>query len=149
MVDFITDHYLIIKSLHIIFVTFWMAGMFYLPRLYVYHATAKPGSELDLTLQVMERRLLKIIINPMIFLSIFFGLLLWFIPGVGLGSGVWSYLKLLLVFFLLAYHGFLSYCRKRFVHNQNTYTDRFFRLINEVPPIIFIVIVFLVVLKPF
>ena len=149
MVDFITNHYLVIKSLHIIFVTFWMAGMFYLPRLYVYHAKAKPGSELDLTLQVMEKRLLKIIINPMIFLSILFGFLLWFIPGVGLGSGLWSYLKLLMVFFLLAYHGFLSYCRKRFVQNQNTYTDRFFRLINEVPPIIFIIIVFLVVLKPF
>lgn len=149
MIDFLSEYYLTIKALHLIFVTFWMAGMFYLPRLYVYHTKAKPGSDLDLTLQVMEKRLLKIIINPMIFLSLFFCVLLWLIPGVGLGSGYWSCVKLILVFFLLAYHGFLSYYRKRFILNQNTYTDKFFRLINEIPPILFIIIVFLVVLKPF
>ncbi len=147
--DFLSENYLWIKCFHLIFVTFWMAGLFYLPRLYVYHTQAKPGSDQDKLFQLMEKRLLKIIINPMIFLSLFFGVLLFLTPGVVSFSEGWFHLKLLLVFFLLAYHGFLAYCRKQFTQNKNKYTETFFRVINEIPPIIFIIIVVLVIIKPF
>lgn len=147
--EFLLEYYLIIKAGHLIAVTFWMAGLFYLPRLYVYHVGAKKDGELDKTLQIMEKRLLKIIINPMIFISFFLGGLLWLMPGVVLSGSGWFHLKLLFVVFLLAYHGFLSYCRKRFINHSNPYTETFFRVINEIPPTIFIFIVILVILKPF
>jgi putative membrane protein len=147
--DFLLENYLWIKSFHIIAVTFWMAGLFYLPRLYVYHVSVKPGSDQDHLFQLMERRLLKIIINPMIFLSLFFGFLLYLIPGIVDLSDGWFHLKMLLVFFLLAFHGFLAYCRKQFIRKKNKYSETFYRIVNEIPPILFIIIVILVILKPF
>ncbi len=149
MSDWLLAHYPTLKALHLVFVTFWMAGLFYLPRLYAYHATLLPGSDTDRLFQTMERRLLKIIINPMIFLTIFFGVLLALTPGVVDYSAYWFHLKMLLVFFLLVYHGFMAYCRKRFLASKNNYTSKFYRIINEIPPIIFVFIVFIVILKPF
>ncbi len=140
------DTYLIIKSLHIIFVIAWMCGLFYLPRLFVYHTKAQIGSELDLTLQIMERKLLKIIMNPAMILSFIFGF--WLIHLIGF-SGGWLHLKTTLVLALAGFHGFLSKCRKDFAAGKNKHSEKFYRIINEVPTILMIAIVFLVILKPF
>lgn len=138
--------YLVIKSLHIISVIAWMAGMFYLPRLFVYHTRAVKGGELDETLKIMERKLLRIIINPAMILTFIFGF--WLIHFTGFSSG-WLHAKLTLVILLSAFHGFLSKCRKNFEKGQNKYSEKFYRIINEVPTVIMIAIVFLVILKPF
>lgn len=138
--------YPIIKSLHIIFVIAWMCGLFYLPRLFVYHTKAKSGSELDLTLQIMEQKLLRIIMNPAMILSFIFGF--WLIHLVGF-SGGWLHLKITLVLALAGFHGFLSKCRKDFLKGQNQRSEKFYRIINEVPTLLMIAIIFLVVLKPF
>lgn len=140
------DIYLIIKSLHIISVIAWMAGMFYLPRLFVYHTKAIKGGELDETLKIMERKLLRIIINPAMILSFIFGF--WLIYYIGF-SGGWLHAKLFLVILLSAFHGFLSRWRKDFEKGENKKSEKFYRIINEVPTLLVIGIVFLVVLKPF
>ena len=138
--------YPIIKSLHIIFVIAWMCGLFYLPRLFVYHTNAKIGGELDQTLQIMERKLLRIIMNPAMILSFVFGF--WLIHQVGF-SGGWLHLKLALVLAMAGFHGFLAKCRKDFLNGKNKHSEKFYRVINEVPTLLMIVIVFLVILKPF
>lgn len=142
------DSYLIVKSLHIISVISWMAGMLYLPRLYVYHAGAVPGSEMDLTFQTMERRLLRFIINPAMIATFLFGIVLVAQLGVA-GLGGWFHAKILLVVLLTVLHGLFSIWRKAFVAGKNTHSARFYRLINEVPTVAMIAIVFLVVVKPF
>lgn len=147
--EFLLEYYLWIKACHLIVVTFWMAGVFYLPRLFVYHTQVSPGSDQDALFQVMEKKLLRYIINPMIFLTIFFGTLLVLIPGVVDFSDGWFHVKMLLVVFLLAFHGFCSYCRKQFTLSKNTYSETFYRIVNELPPTLFIIIVILVILKPF
>jgi len=149
MSDFLTEYYLVIKSLHIIFVISWMAGMFYLPRLFVYHADAEIGSELSETFKIMERRLLKIIINPALVLTLLTGVALLSVPGILTHPLGWIHLKLFLVFILLGYHGFLSKTVRVFKDDLNTKGNRFYRFLNEVPPLIMIAIVFLVVIKPF
>jgi putative membrane protein len=138
--------YLIIKSLHIIFIISWMCGLFYLPRLFVYHTKANKGGELDKNLQIMEKKLLRIIMNPAMILSFIFGL--WLIHFVGL-SGGWLHLKIALVLCLVGFHGFLSRCRKNFETGKNQHSEKFYRIINEVPSLLMILIVFLVILKPF
>lgn len=140
------DLYLIIKSLHIISVIAWMAGMFYLPRLFVYHTGAQKGGELDETLKIMERKLLRIIINPAMILTFIFGF--WLIYYIGF-SGGWLHAKIFLVLVLAGFHGFLAKCRKDFEKGENKRTEKFYRIINEVPTLLAIIIVFLVVLKPF
>lgn len=120
--------------------------MFYLPRLFVYHTKAVVGGELDLTLKIMERKLLRIIINPAMILSFIFGG--WLIYFIGF-SGGWLHAKLFLVVLLSAFHGFLAKCRKDFEKGQNKHSEKFYRIINEVPTVIMIAIVFLVILKPF
>lgn len=137
--------YLIVKSLHIISVISWMCGMLYLPRLFVYHTKAKPGGELDQTLQTMERKLLRIIINPAMIASFIFGV--WLISIVGF-SGIWLHIKLTLVLILSGFHGFLAKCRKDFEKGINKRSEKFYRIINEVPSILMIAIVFLAILKP-
>jgi putative membrane protein len=139
--------YLIIKSLHIIFVISWMCGIFYLPRLFVYHVKAKKNGELDQTLKTMERRLLKIIMNPAMILTFISGF--WLISFIGFNSGGWLHLKILLVLLMAGFHGFLSKCRKNFAAGENKRSEKFYRITNEVPTILMIVIVFLVVVKPF
>jgi putative membrane protein len=150
MTDFILTHYLWIKSLHVIAVIAWMAGMLYLPRLFVYHADAPKGGELSETLKIMERRLLRYIINPaMIATFLFGGLMLWANwEGLMLGAG-WMHAKLLLVFLLAGVHGMLAKYRKIFARDDNTRPAKFYRILNEAPTVLMIVIVILVIVKPF
>lgn len=142
--------YPIIKSLHIISFTCWMAGMFYLPRLFVYHATAAKHSELSETLKIMEHKLLRFIMTPSMIATWVFGLWLVLITGAGApGAGGWLHAKLLLVLVMSAIHGVLSTTRKKFARDENTKSAKYYRWLNEIPTVIFIAIVLLVVLKPF
>ncbi len=143
-----SSYYETFKALHIISIICWMAGLLYLPRLFVYHVNAKKNSELDKTLQLMENRLLRIIMNPAMISSILFGSLNAYIYGFS-ALGYWFHLKMLFVVILAAYHGFLSRCRKNFVKGENKYSEKFYRIINEIPSLLMVLIVFLVVLKPF
>lgn len=142
------DYFLWYKSIHIISVISWMAGMLYLPRLFMYHTKAKHGSDMDKMFQVMERRLLRIIINPAMLLTYFFGLLTAYIYGF-VALGIWFHLKMLLVLLLTAFHGFLAKCRKDFANGKNKHSAKFYKIINEVPTILMVFIVILVVVKPF
>lgn len=140
--------YLWVKAFHIIAVMSWMAGMLYLPRLYVYHTAVAVGSEMDKTFQTMERRLLRYIINPAMIITFALGIWLIFIIGMENLSG-WFHAKMTLVLLMAAVHGFLARCRKKFVRGQNTYSAKFYRILNEVPTILMIFIVILAVVKPF
>ena len=136
-----------IKALHIIAVIAWMAGMLYLPRLFVYHCDAEPGSKQSETFKTMERRLLRAIINPAMIVTWLAGLYLalsghWFSAG-------WLHGKLLLVLLLSGVHGFFARCVKDFAADRNHRSQRFYRIINEVPTLLMIGIVILVVVKPF
>jgi protoporphyrinogen IX oxidase len=139
--------YVWIKALHIIAVISWMAGMLYLPRLFVYHCEAEVGSKQSETFKVMERRLLRAIINPAMIATWLAGLYLawsgsWFSAG-------WLHGKLLLVLILSGVHGFFARCVKDFAADRNTRSQRFYRIINEVPALLMVGIVILVVVKPF
>lgn len=147
--DLMQEYYLWMKSFHLFMVVSWGAGLFYLPRLLVYHAQVPPGSERDLMLKTMERRLLKIIMNPGIILVFLTGILLLMTPGaVDLTDG-WLHLKFFLVFCLCGYHGMCVKYVKQFAIGQNTRTHKFYRLFNEIPPLIFLIIIVLVIVKPF
>lgn len=146
--NFFTEYYLIIKAFHLIFVISWMAGLLYLPRLFVYHTRAKKNSELDLTLKIMEEKLMKIIINPAMLLSLLFGLILILINGFG-SMGGWLHAKLFLLILLLGFHGACSKWRKNFYKNINTKSEKFYRIVNEVPALLMAFIVLLAVVKPF
>ena len=136
-----------IKALHVIAVISWMAGMLYLPRLFVYHCEADAGSPQSETLKVMERRLLKAIINPAMVVSWLAGLYLaW--AGHWLSAG-WFHGKLLLVLILSGIHGLFSRWVKDFANDRNHRSQKFYRIINEVPTILMIGIVVLVIVKPF
>ena len=141
------DLYSWLKALHIISVVAWMAGMLYLPRLYVYHCAAKPGSEMSETFKVMERRLLRGIINPAMIATFVFGL--WMAWLGDLWGEHWFQCKLVLVIAMSTLHGFLSRWRKDFAADANTHSARFYRFMNEAPTLLLIGIVLLVVLKPF
>ncbi|MBI2256160.1 MAG: protoporphyrinogen oxidase HemJ [Proteobacteria bacterium] len=141
------DPYFWLKALHVISVIAWMAGMLYLPRLYVYHAKAKPGSELGETFKVMERRLLRAIINPAMLASWVFGLsLAWM--GDWWGAG-WFHGKLALLLGMQLTHAAYARWRRQFANDANTHDEKFFRIMNEVPTLLMIGIVILVVVKPF
>jgi putative membrane protein len=136
-----------IKALHVVAVIAWMAGMLYLPRLFVYHCDAETGSKQSETFKVMERRLLKAIINPAMIVTWAAGLYLawaghWFSAG-------WLHTKLFLVLVLSGVHGFFARFVKDFASDQNRFSKGFYRIINEVPAILMIGIVVLVVVKPF
>ena len=136
-----------IKALHVIAVISWMGGMLYLPRLFVYHCEAEVGSKQSETFKVMERRLLKAIINPAMIVTWLAGLYLaW--AGHFLSAG-WFHAKLLLVILLSGVHGFFSRCVKDFANDRNLRSQKFYRVINEVPTLLIIFIVILVVVKPF
>jgi protoporphyrinogen IX oxidase len=136
-----------IKALHVIAVIAWMAGMLYLPRLFVYHCEAEAGSKQSETFKVMERRLLKAIINPAMIVTWLAGLYLaW--AGHFFSAG-WFHGKLLLVLLLSGVHGFFARYVKDFAADRNTRSQRFYRFINEVPTILMIGIVILVIVKPF
>jgi protoporphyrinogen IX oxidase len=141
--------YLWIKALHIISVIAWMAGLLYLPRLFVYHADASVGSEQAATFIVMERRLLRGIMNPAAFMVIFFGALLAATPGIVDWHSSWIWLKLGLVGGLLGFHHLLARWRRLFAAGGLPHSAGFFRAVNEVPTLLMIAIVVLVVVKPF
>ncbi len=136
-----------LKALHIMAVIAWMAGLFYLPRLYVYHADAKPGSELSETFKVMEHRLLRVIMNPAMITVWITGPLLGWMQGV-YGEG-WFLAKMLLVVVMSGFHGTLSKWRKEFAADANTRPNKFYRLANEFPTVLMALIVILVIVKPF
>jgi len=141
--------YLWLKALHIIAVIAWMAGLLYLPRLFVYHAAAPMGSNRARMLETMERRLLNGIMLPALIMVLLFGGLLAAIPGVVDWRQGWIWLKLGLVGLLAVLHFCLARCHRNFARDANRHTPRFYRVINESPTIVMIVIVLLVVLKPF
>jgi protoporphyrinogen IX oxidase len=141
-----------VKAFHIIAVIAWMAGMLYLPRLFVYHCAAEKGSVQSETFKVMERRLLRAIINPAMIATWVFGLwLAWLGPDSRYGwfASPWLWAKIVLVLALSAVHGLLARWRKDFAADRNQHSQKFYRIINEVPTILMILIVLLVVLKPF
>ena len=136
-----------IKALHVIAVIAWMAGMLYLPRLFVYHCEAEIGSKQSETFKVMERRLLKGIINPAMIVTWLAGLyMVW--AGHWYASG-WFHVKFLLVLILSGVHGMLSRRVKEFAADRNTRSQKYYRIINEVPTVLMIGIVILVIVKPF
>jgi putative membrane protein len=147
MMAALSDAYPWIKALHVIAVMAWMAGMLYLPRLFVYHAQAKPGSEASEMLKVMERRLLRAIINPAMVASFVLGGLLLVITDPWDDGWVWA--KLALVLAMGGIHGEFSRWRRAFAEDRNTRSARFFRVWNEVPTVLLIAIVILVIVKPF
>ncbi len=126
------EHYDLLRGIHIIAVIAWMAGMLYLPRLYVYHTKAIPGGELDSALQVMEVKLLRIIINPAMILTWLFGLSLMAARPDVLAQP-WMWVKLAGVVFLSSWHGFLAGARKKFAAGTNTRSEKFWRMTNELP----------------
>jgi putative membrane protein len=137
-----------VKSLHIISVIAWMAGMLYLPRLFVYHCDAAVGSDKSETFKIMERRLLRAIINPAMIASFVFGIMLLLTPGIVDWAAWWVYVKLTLVIGMSAIHGLFARWRKDFESDTNSRPVRFYRIANEVPTLLMILIVFLVVIKP-
>ncbi|PVB62010.1 protoporphyrinogen oxidase HemJ [Labrenzia sp. 011] len=141
------DLFLWIKSLHVISIIAWMAGMLYLPRLFVYHAEAQTGSVQSETFKVMERRLLKGIINPSMIAAWIFGL--WLAYELDAWRDGWFHAKFTLVIVMSGVHGYLSRCVKTFARDENTRSPRFYRFLNEVPTVLMIGIVILVIGKPF
>lgn len=148
MHDFLSDHYLWVKTLHVFAMIAWMAGLFYLPRLFVYHADAVAGSELSETFKIMERRLYRIIMTPAMLATWGFALLLMMGNPAVMGQG-WLHAKLLLVVLMTGFHGFLGRWRHHFVADANRHSGKFYRKINEVPTILLLAILALAIAKPF
>ena len=143
--------YLLFKSIHLIAVISWMAGLLYLPRIFVYHSESienKKSEDLLSTFKVMERRLFIYIMNPAMIVSWIFGILLIHSVGVNNLSSFWLQLKLLFVISLTIYHIFLFNCLKKLTGNSNSYSPKFFRIINEIPTVLLIAIIFVIVFKP-
>lgn len=138
-----------IKALHIIAVISWMAGLFYLPRLFVYHVErAQPGSELDQTFQIMEHKLLRVIMNPAMIVAWVCGVLLMAMGGFDFSAG-WSWVKLLAVIAMTGVHMWLASQRKKLAGGTNVLTGRTYRLVNEVPTVLMFIIVIAVIVRPF
>ena len=138
-----------IKAFHIIAIIAWMAGLLYLPRLFVYHATTKKGSEQSETFKTMERRLLRYITTPAMVASWVLGLMLAFSGAIDWSRDGWFHAKLALVLVLSAYHGVLAKWTRDFALDRNTRSARFYRIANEIPTILMIFIVILAVVRPF
>lgn len=142
------DFYLWFKALHIIAVISWMAGMLYLPRLFVYHAEAEKGSDKSETFKVMERRLLKFIMTPAMIATWIFGILM-IAQNAAIMQDGWIHVKLLAVILLSGLHGFFAVCVKKFARDENARSGKFYRLMNEAPTALMVIIVILVVVRPF
>jgi protoporphyrinogen IX oxidase len=146
--DFLADWYLVTKSLHVVSVISWMAGIFYLPRLFVYHVEqVEAGSATDKMFQTMERRLLRGIMNPAMVATWVFGLALIFTPGVVDWSFVWPWVKAGAVLVMTWFHHWLGLRRKEFLAGSNSRTGRTYRMMNEVPTILMLIIVFAVITR--
>jgi protoporphyrinogen IX oxidase len=146
----IDDVYLWLKAFHIIAVIAWMAGMLYLPRLFVYHCQAEPGSKQSETFKLMEWRLLKLIINPAMIATWVIGLaLIWQMGWDAFVQAGWLHAKLALVITMSAVHGFFVRWVKDFATDSNAHSQKFYRIANEIPTVLLVIIVLLVVVKPF
>lgn len=137
-----------IKAFHVIFMVCWMAGMFYLPRLFVYHTKVSFNSAEDQLFKIMEKKLLRIIINPAMILTLISGILLASLYGWG-NLTVWFHIKFSAVIALCAMHGLFIKCRKGFERGENKYSEKFYRIINEVPAVLMIIAIIMVIVKPF
>ena len=138
-----------LKALHIISVIAWMAGMLYLPRLYIYHAEAEPGSDKSETFKIMERRLLRAIMNPSMIAALIFGALMLLAQDASIWKEGWLHVKLVSVVILLGLHGVFSKSRRQFAEDRNTRTASFYRIFNEAPAVLMVIIVIMVVIRPF
>ncbi len=149
MLDFLANIYLWTKALHVISMIAWMAGLLYLPRLFVYHTEVAVGSPESERFKIMERRLLRAIMNPAMIATFLFGGLLLATPGVIDWSSGWIWVKLVLVLGLSHFHHVMGRWRKDFAADKNTRSSRYFRIANEVPTLAMIVIVIMVIVRPF
>jgi len=140
--------YLLFKSLHLIAVISWMAGLLYLPRIFVYHVENIEKKEAANIFEVMEKRLFFYIMRPAMILSWVFGLVLIYLNGIEIFSHVWFQIKIVLMIFLSAYNDYLGKCLVALRNSTNTRSAKFFRIINEIPTLILIIVVFLAIFKP-
>ena len=147
--DILAPFYLWTKSFHVISVIAWMAGLFYLPRLFVYHCAVRRGSAEGERMKVMERRLYKQIMAPAMMATWTFGLLLVLTPGAVDWSAGWWHTKLLMVLMMTGFQGAMGRWRRDFMEDRNTRSHRFYRYANEIPTVLMVVIVLMVIVKPF
>ena len=142
------NSYLLFKSLHLIAVVSWMAGLLYLPRIFVYHVENKEKKETTDVFEVMEKKLFYYIMRPAMIFTWIFGLALIYLNGVEIFSQLWMQIKIVLIILLSIYNDYLGKCLVSLKNNSNIRSSKFFRIINEVPTIMLILIVFLVIFKP-
>ncbi len=142
------NSYLLFKSLHLIAVVSWMAGLLYLPRIFVYHVENKEKKEATDVFEVMEKKLFFYIMRPAMIFTWVFGLILVYLNGIEIFTQLWMQIKIVLVVLLSAYNDYLGKCLTSLENNTNTRSSKFFRIINEIPTIILILIVFIVIFKP-
>ena len=142
------NSYLLFKSLHLIAVVSWMAGLLYIPRIFVYHAENKVKKLVTDVFEVMEKRLFFYIMRPAMIFTWVFGLILIYLNGIEIFSQIWMQIKIVLVILLSAYNDYLGRCIVSLKNSTNTKTAKFFRIINEIPTVILIIVVFLAIFKP-
>ena len=142
------NSYLLFKSLHLIAVISWLAGLLYLPRIFVYHVENKEKKEATNIFEVMERRLFFYIMRPAMIFTWIFGLILIYLNGIEIFSQLWMQIKIVLVILLSAYNDYLGRCLNALKNSTNTKSAKFFRIINEIPTVMLIIIVFLAIFKP-
>ena len=142
------NSYLLFKSLHLIAVVSWMAGLLYLPRIFVYHVENKEKKEATDIFEVMEKRLFFYIMRPAMIFTWIFGLILIYLNGIEVFSQLWMQIKLVLVILLSVYNDYLGRCLSSLKNNSNFRSSKFFRIINEIPTVMLIFIVFLAIFKP-
>jgi putative membrane protein len=142
------NSYLLFKSLHLIAVVSWMAGLLYLPRIFVYHVENKEKKEATNIFEVMEKKLFYYIMRPAMIFTWIFGFVLIYLNGIEIFSQLWMQIKIVLIILLSAYNDYLGKCLLSLKDHSNTKSSKFFRIINEVPTIMLILIVFLVIFKP-
>ena len=148
VIELTGELYLWVKALHLISVISWLAGMLYLPRLFVYHCSAEWGSELSETLKTMERRLIRAIMNPAMIASWVLGLVMLAAGGSDLWFQPWMIIKLVCVFAMSVAHAKMSKWRKDFEADRNTRSHKFYRVVNEVPTALMVVVIIMVVVQP-
>tara|TARA_Y100000741_G_scaffold334766_1_gene292199 strand:+ start:149 stop:583 length:435 start_codon:yes stop_codon:yes gene_type:complete len=142
------NFYLTLKALHLIAVISWMAGLLYLPRIYVYHVENSQNKDVINIFQVMEKRLYFYIMRPAMILTWIFGIILIYLSGIEIFSQLWLQSKLVLVILLSIYHEYLGKCLYSLKNGTNTRSAKYFRVINEIPTIILILVIFIVIFKP-
>ena len=142
------NSYLLFKSLHLIAVISWMAGLLYLPRIFVYHVENNEKKQVTYIFEIMEKKLYFYIMRPAMILTWLFGIILIYINGVEILSQTWIQIKVILVILLSVFHEYLGRCLYSLKNNTNTRSTKYFRTINEIPTIILILVIFIVIFKP-